>query len=143
MDNRVDPGPSNIRADIFRAELSEIAARRARMALEIEKHDGEAQDPDNVTDNLVGLALSGGGIRSATFNLGVVQELARRNVFRYIDYLSTVSGGGYLGCSISAQFSGAKSTYNSEFLDGHTNRIVSRLRSHSNYLAPGGLLDAL
>jgi len=43
---------------------------------------------------LVGLALSGGGVRSATFNLGLLQSLAKNKVLRYCDYLSTVSGGG-------------------------------------------------
>ena len=40
------------------------------------------------------LCLSGGGIRSATFALGVLQGLARRNLIGQFDYLSTVSGGG-------------------------------------------------
>jgi hypothetical protein len=44
-----------------------------------------------------GIALSGGGIRSATFNLGLLQGLHRRGVLEYVDYLSTVSGGGYTG----------------------------------------------
>jgi hypothetical protein len=47
--------------------------------------------------DLVGLTLSGGGIRSATFNLGLLQALDRRRVIEHIDYLSTVSGGGYIG----------------------------------------------
>lgn len=47
--------------------------------------------------DLTGLALSGGGIRSATFNLGVLQGLHRRDVLGRVDYLSTVSGGGYIG----------------------------------------------
>jgi hypothetical protein len=50
---------------------------------------------------LVGLAFSGGGIRSATINLGIAQALHQRGVFDHVDYLSTVSGGGYLGASIS------------------------------------------
>ncbi len=45
----------------------------------------------------VGLALSGGGIRSATFNLGLLQALDRKGVLEHVDYLSTVSGGGYIG----------------------------------------------
>src|SRR5262245_2311930 len=45
--------------------------------------------------NLIGLALSGGGIRSATFSLGVLQALARHGILKDIHYLSTVSGGGY------------------------------------------------
>ena len=47
--------------------------------------------------DLVGLAFSGGGIRSATFNLGVLQALASYKLLRHVDYLSTVSGGGYIG----------------------------------------------
>ena len=43
------------------------------------------------------LCLSGGGIRSATFALGVLQGLAYAGVLGTIDYLSTVSGGGYTG----------------------------------------------
>lgn len=52
--------------------------------------------------NLAGLALSGGGIRSATFNLGVIQALARKGILSKFDYLSTVSGGGYIGGWLSA-----------------------------------------
>lgn len=51
---------------------------------------------------LAGLAFSGGGIRSATFNLGVIQALARRRLLSEFDYLSTVSGGGYIGAWLSA-----------------------------------------
>ncbi len=47
--------------------------------------------------NFVGLALSGGGIRSATFNLGLLQGLHRYDLLRHVDYLATVSGGGYIG----------------------------------------------
>src|SRR6185369_470264 len=49
------------------------------------------------TKQLFGLAFSGGGIRSATFNLGVLQALAELGVLAKVDYLSTVSGGGYIG----------------------------------------------
>jgi predicted acylesterase/phospholipase RssA len=48
-------------------------------------------------DDLTGIALSGGGIRSATFGLGVLQGLAELNLLRVFDYLSTVSGGGFVG----------------------------------------------
>ncbi|MEO7135999.1 MAG: patatin-like phospholipase family protein [Vicinamibacterales bacterium] len=43
------------------------------------------------------LCLSGGGIRGATFALGVLQGLAHTGVLTHIDSLSTVSGGGYPG----------------------------------------------
>jgi patatin-like phospholipase len=48
------------------------------------------------------LCLSGGGIRSATFGLGVLQGLARLSLLKQFDYLSTVSGGGYIGSWLSA-----------------------------------------
>ena len=47
--------------------------------------------------DLAGLALSGGGLRSATFALGALQALARRGILANFDYMSTVSGGGYAG----------------------------------------------
>lgn len=47
--------------------------------------------------DLFGLAFSGGGIRSATFNLGVLQALSQIGLLKHVDYLSTVSGGGYIG----------------------------------------------
>jgi len=58
-------------------------------------------DPDTRHAGLTGLALSGGGIRSASVNLGIVQVLHRVGLFKCFDYMSTVSGGGYLGASIS------------------------------------------
>lgn len=45
---------------------------------------------------LTGICFSGGGIRSATFNLGVLQGLAAADRLNSFDYLSTVSGGGYI-----------------------------------------------
>jgi len=48
------------------------------------------------------LCLSGGGIRSASFALGVMQALARHGLLFSVDYLSTVSGGGYIGSWLSA-----------------------------------------
>jgi len=48
------------------------------------------------------LCFSGGGIRSATFGLGVVEGLARNGLLKRFDFLSTVSGGGYLGSWLSA-----------------------------------------
>ena len=53
------------------------------------------------TKDLAGLALSGGGIRSASFSLGIMQALAYKNWLSKIDYLSTVSGGGYIGTSLT------------------------------------------
>src|SRR5438876_8845571 len=85
---------------VFEDELELIRARR-----------GEAADPAAGKEwgteralglKLVGLALSGGGIRSASFNLGLLQALAKHGILARCDYLSTVSGGGYIGCCLSS-----------------------------------------
>jgi hypothetical protein len=46
--------------------------------------------------NLQGICFSGGGIRNATLNLGILQGLAERGMLSRFDYLSSVSGGGYI-----------------------------------------------
>ncbi|MFO7707196.1 MAG: hypothetical protein R6V84_03410 [Desulfobacterales bacterium] len=57
---------------------------------------------DDADYSWVGLALSGGGIRSATVNLGFLQVLMGAGKLRMIDYLCTVSGGGYIGAALSS-----------------------------------------
>lgn len=59
-------------------------------------------------DGTVGVAFSGGGIRSATFCLGVLQVLARTGLLRRVDFLSTVSGGGYAGSFLGALIARAR-----------------------------------
>jgi hypothetical protein len=109
---------------------------------------GALQTP-STRHNLAGLALSGGGIRSATFNLGVVQSLAEHGVFKEIDYLSTVSGGGYLGSCLSSLLNHADAADPERFpflersTTGKEPPALEQLRNYSNYLAPSGLLDML
>ena len=81
---------------VFKAEANRIENRR--QALE--------QTPRRpaAPQETIGLALSGGGIRSATLSLGVIQSLAKRDLLQKIDYLSTVSGGGYAGCFLGSFF---------------------------------------
>lgn len=59
-------------------------------------------------DGMIGLALSGGGIRSASFCLGVLQALNAEGVLKKFSYLSTVSGGGYIGTSMTVSMSAAE-----------------------------------
>jgi GNAT superfamily N-acetyltransferase len=73
-----------------------------RADVEIKRRALAKQCPPSVRNGLVGLAFSGGGIRSATFNLGILQSLADLGILRFFDYLSTVSGGGYIGSWFSA-----------------------------------------
>jgi hypothetical protein len=98
----------------------------------------------------IGLALSGGGIRSATFSLGVLVALAKRGVLPQIDYLSTVSGGGYLGSFLSAflNSTGSESiglrSDQSPFLREWSEAAALRhIRHHSKYLATGSAWQQL
>ena len=76
--------------DVLDQELEQVeASRRLRLG-------GDKSRPA-AGDSLIGLAFSGGGIRSATFNLGILQALAHQRLLRAFDYISTVSGGGYIG----------------------------------------------
>ena len=99
-----------------------------------------------------GLCLSGGGIRSATFNLGILQALARHGRISKLDYLSSVSGGGYIHQFLANWIYKAGSTSTVEaLLDPIPNQPevsplgyratvqpepLRWLRRHSNYLAP-------
>ena len=75
--------------------MKQIAYRRNQKPEEV---DG-ASDASGLVEKtgLVGLCVSGGGIRGATFNLGVLQALAEFGLLKHFDILSTVSGGGYIG----------------------------------------------
>ena len=100
------------------------------------------------------LCLSGGGIRSATFALGVLQGLAHTGVLGTIDYLSTVSGGGYTGGWFTAWLKREGPAGRHEVLDtldpgralhqtacGDVSDEASpleRLRRTCRYLAPSG-----
>jgi hypothetical protein len=86
------------RTDVLRGEREAVTERRGHVY-----GDGDHSDRP-----LTGLALSGGGIRSATFCLGVLEEFEQRNVRGVFDYLSTVSGGGYIGSWWSAYLSRKK-----------------------------------
>jgi hypothetical protein len=90
----------------YDAERDRIEKRREHLDLPDYRKDARTGRP-------WGLALSGGGIRSATFCLGVLQALARARrtdqteeqpLLARFDYLSTVSGGGYIGSFFSSLF---------------------------------------
>ena len=86
-------------------------------------------------DPLVGLALSGGGIRSATFGLGVLQALQTIGLFKHLDYVSTVSGGGYIGGWLQAALSNNNREPGALSMDAEPSQ-VRFLRAFSNYLTP-------
>jgi predicted acylesterase/phospholipase RssA len=114
--------------DVFPSELSEIANRRANCT--DNQPGAPLQNSFTTENNLVGLACSGGGIRSASFCLGVIQHLICHQLFSKIDYLSTVSGGGYIGSCISAL---AKE--DADNLKLLTDKMVARSRMRSTTFA--------
>jgi len=111
-------------------------------------------------DNRSALAVSGGGIRSAAFGLGIIQCFADRGVvskldpnqteplLQQFDYLSTVSGGGYVGSWLSGwlyharQLAGAGQAtavltgLNRRVGDHHEAEPINNLRRNTHYLAP-------
>src|SRR5271169_3240276 len=124
----------------FDKVLSDEEAHRGGLGVVLGTPEQPAKGP-------IGLALSGGGIRSATFSLGVLQSLAGHGRLSSFDYLSTVSGGGYIGSWLSAWIS-------RNDLKGVQDQLAKRgseggavpetaepapivwLRKYSNYLAP-------
>ena len=105
----------------------------------------ETSDPAKPEPGLSALCLSGGGIRSATFNLGVLQALARSGMLGRFDYLSSVSGGGYIASWLQAWVhrKGLEAAVR-ELGDDRPNVNplnpepvpVDHLREFSNYLTP-------
>jgi len=98
-------------ADVFKEEEGAIETRRDKSWSSKEANgNGHAHDNGEFKwkpqkpgdDDFVGLALSGGGIRAASLGLGVLQTLCRNGLIRSVDYLSTVSGGGYIGSHFSS-----------------------------------------
>lgn len=75
--------------EVFTNEKACIAGQRA------------LREDKTAANRYVGLALSGGGVRSASFAIGVLQGLHSEGQLKHIDYLSTVSGGGYAGALLT------------------------------------------
>jgi hypothetical protein len=100
--------------------------------------------PRPVPCTATGLALSGGGIRSAAVSLGALQALQSDDRLKSFDYLSTVSGGGYVGACYSALTKrlppGAPAFGDDK--DVADNPAVGHLRNYSNYLLPRGRSSA-
>jgi hypothetical protein len=85
------------------------------------------------------LCLSGGGIRSAAFSLGVIQSLAQRRLLTDFHYLSVVSGGGYIGGWLTALLhahEGNEAEVQAALGAAVTPPELHQLRSYTNFLTP-------
>ncbi|MFN0059596.1 MAG: patatin-like phospholipase family protein [Planctomycetota bacterium] len=142
--SKANAGDDPALPETLRSRESELVEGRRRVA-------GVATDEPTAA-----LALSGGGIRSATFSLGVLQSLAKQRLLRRFDYLSTVSGGGYAGGFLGSLFSRAATRPPAETTSGSPaidvveatlgdsrSRAMHWLRENGRYLAPNGSGDRL
>lgn len=138
-----DAKSGSLPKEVLAAEFDAIRKRRSVFGL----------SDDNLGGRLVGLALSGGGIRSATFALGVLQRLAKDDLLKRFDYLSTVSGGGYIGGGLTwllhrikePDAIGAKFPYGvlkDRPARGESN-VLRHLRLHGRFLTPGRGITAI
>ena len=106
-----------------------------------------------LTEKRTAVCLSGGGIRSGSFALGVLQSLARHRLLERFDYLSTVSGGGFIGGWLTAWIHRHPRGLEGVLRELRGERITSRLqpepfplrrlREYSSFLTPRtGILSA-
>ena len=109
--------------DINAAEAAAVSSRREKYGLDIQPK------------NAVGLGLSGGGIRSATFCLGAIQILADRGLLKDVDFLSTVSGGGYTGTFLTRTLGRGKPQTDVAGPHGPDPDPIRYVRQHAKYLS--------
>jgi hypothetical protein len=141
-DARKDPNHFEF-CEVLEQEQAFLTNRKARG----DSSSGQSADQEDFS-----ICFSGGGIRSAAFNLGVLQALAEKKLLPKIDYLSTVSGGGYIGSWFMALLHRNENleevtrllTPKIAFEENGTTSLVDQgepqaihhLRTHSNYLSP-------
>ncbi|MBV8553036.1 MAG: hypothetical protein JOY54_17205 [Acidobacteriaceae bacterium] len=131
---------------VVQAELDDISRRRAtRGEPEIAAEADWTARADRA--RLFGISASGGGIRSATFSLGVLQGLVEKGLLPRADYLSTVSGGGYIGSwlqGVLARAGQGHDAFAAVAPSAPESGVIQFLRKYSNYLAarPGLSLDS-
>lgn len=97
----------------------------------------------------LGIACSGGGVRSAAYCLGALQELRHQDVLDEAEYLSCVSGGGYAAIAHEVLVSesvggpsGCPDSPQNPFTKMRPYAVGSpeerHIRNHLDYIAPGG-----
>lgn len=117
-------------AGIAKDEHGAVASRREKKKIET---------PAGL--NAIGLALSGGGIRSATFSLGVVQVLAEKGFLEEVDFLSTVSGGGYTGSFLTQRLGNGETQFTVGAPRGPDPEPVRYVRQRAKFLSPSNLKE--
>ncbi|MGE0824308.1 MAG: hypothetical protein AB7P18_19605 [Candidatus Binatia bacterium] len=126
-------------AQLTDEKRKEINANEAREIQERRKNYRIDTSPGT---DAIGLAFSGGGIRSATFCLGVTQVLAAAGLFKDVDFLSTVSGGGYTGSFLTTRLGSGVPQQEIANPRGPDPAAIRYLRHHAKYLRAADLKDA-
>lgn len=131
-----------------KASNDEIAAVDIDAVIKAERDLLKLPADDAGQKDTMALCLSGGGIRSATFSLGVLQGLAKQGLLGRFHYLSSVSGGGYISTWLTAWISRRSraevedalrqsvDTGTSHTAGGNEAPAIKRLRAYSNFLTP-------
>ena len=100
-----------------------------------------ASEMDQLDDTRFGIAMSGGGIRSATINLGLLKTLNKFGILEKADYLSTVSGGGYTGAYVQSllkkRAADLKDNPSDVYKDLFHQDHIDYLRDRGEYMMPG------
>jgi Patatin-like phospholipase len=135
--------------EVLRFEHVEIGRRRGQPVVDLvnqveavkSKSDDVGYAKTGIYDT-IGLALSGGGIRSAAFCTGAMQALDMHGVLRKTDYISSVSGGGYAAVAAGMGYidDGKFPFYADE--EQKDTPAMGELRNNAAYLKTQGL-DAL
>jgi Patatin-like phospholipase len=100
--------------------------------------DDEEYREEPPSGRRIGIALSGGGIRSAAFNLGALQALQEERVLGTADYLAAVSGGNYIASALTISRAYSEpGCENGRAQWAHGSPEERYLRRSTNYLAPG------
>ena len=132
-------------ATVLESEHKMINARRSANKRHRIQPEFDGKSGNDPVYDAIGLALSGGGIRSAAFCLGALQALESTGALSQVDYLSAVSGGGYTGACWSG-FTAHEEKEGLPFpsdLKAEESAALRHIRDHSNYLIPHGLWDVL
>lgn len=127
--------------EINRLERTTIEDHR-RVVAELAREAGIETETPPEGMNAVGLSCSGGGVRSATFSLGVIQILADKGLLKNIDYLSTVSGGGFVGSFLTRRMELPDSEKTVGGAYGPDPEPVRYLRQRAKYLTSQSLWEA-
>jgi len=149
--------PARVRREVAQGRWGGHRQRRWRsLALRerpepIPSFRGPVERPPDPPRERIGICCSGGGIRSAAFNLGALQELQEEEELQRASYLAAVSGGSYIAAAFAMVATKWKKKEDGTHSDDSDPALIDKeppfapgspeeqyLRNRSSYLAPDG-----